>query len=131
MSLAVVGGVHPNKDGSNRLFEIAMCLPGEPVQLVCEPRNRHDPSAVAVFSTRGNQLGYLSADRCGWIGAKIAQGEDIQAVFQQAKRGSAIVRVSFSGSPPTLPKSSSTLEPGPDAVGDEFYPDELPDDDWT
>lgn len=84
MSLAVVGGIHPNKDGSNRLFEIAMCLPGEPVQLVCEPRNRHDTSAVAVFSERGIQLGYLSADRCGWIGGKIAQGEDIQAVFQQA-----------------------------------------------
>ena len=131
MSLAVVGGIHPNKDGSNRLFEIAMCLPGEPVQLVCEPRNRHDPSAVAVLNARGNQLGYLSADRCGWIGAKITQGEDIQAAFQQAKGGSAIIRVSFSGSPPTLPKSSLALKPGPVAAGDEFYPDELPDDDWT
>ena len=81
MSLSVVGGMHPNKDGSNRLFEMAMCLPGEPVQLVREPRNPIDPTAVAVFSARGLQLGYLSAERCGWIGARIAQGEDIRAVF--------------------------------------------------
>ena len=33
MSLAVVGGLHSNTDGSNRQFEIAMCSPGEPVRL--------------------------------------------------------------------------------------------------
>src|SRR5690349_9077690 len=43
----VVGSMHPNADGSNRLFEIALCVPGEPITLVREPKNKHDPSAVA------------------------------------------------------------------------------------
>lgn len=100
MSLAVVGGLHLNNDGSNRLFEIALCLPGEPVSLVCEPRNLVDPNAVAVFSVRGAQLGYLPAERSGWIGARISQGEDFRAIFQQASSGVAVIQVSFSGAPP-------------------------------
>ena len=133
MSLNVVGGLFANKNGSNRLFEIALCLPGEPVQLVCEPRNPHDPSAVAVFSARGMQLGYLSAERCGWIGARIAQGEDLRAVFQRADRGAAVIRVSFSGRPPSLaslpPPRPARAEPVTE--GDEFYPDDIPDEDWS
>src|ERR1700712_5590984 len=124
MSVTVVGGLHPNKDGSNRLFEMALCLPGEPVQLVPEPRNPVDPRAVAVFSMRGIQLGYLSAERCGWIGARIAQGEDIHAVFQQASSGVAVIRVSFSGEQPVLPSPSAS----PARDGDRFYPDDIPDD---
>jgi hypothetical protein len=53
MTLSVVGGIHANVDGSNRLFEIALCVPGEGVSLVPEPKNKHDPSAVAVISERG------------------------------------------------------------------------------
>lgn len=130
MSLAVVGGLHPNKDGSNRLFEIAVCLPGEPVQLVREPRNPLDPLAVAVFSVRGTQLGYLSAERCGWIGARIAQGEELLAVFQQASRGAAIIRVSFSGALPSLPAALSAPQPVRVSNDDDFYPDPIPEDDW-
>lgn len=129
MSLTVVGGLHPNKDGSNRLFEMAMCLPGEPVQLVREPRNPVDANAVAVFSARGFQLGYLSAERCGWIGARIAQGEDIRAVFQFASGGVAVLRVSFSGTPPSLPEAPPAAAPQPTADDSGFYPDEIPDDD--
>ncbi|UAJ10080.1 HIRAN domain-containing protein [Glacieibacterium megasporae] len=129
MSLTVVGGLHPNKDGSNRLFEMALCLPGEPVQLVREPRNPIDPSAVAVLSARGIQLGYLSAERCGWIGARLAQGDDIRAVFQFASSGVAVIRVSFGGDLPELPASSPTpAKPATDDSG--FYPDDIPDDDY-
>ena len=127
MSLTVVGGLHPNKDGSNRLFEMAMCLPGEPVQLVPEPRNPVDANAVAVFSARGFQLGYLSAERCAWIGARIAQGADIRAVFQFASGGVAVLRVSFDGTVPPLPASSAAAQPSADDSG--FYPDEISDDD--
>lgn len=134
MSLAVVGGLFANRDGGNRLFEIALCLPGEHVQLVCEPRNPHDPSAVAVFSARGTQLGYLSAERCGWMGARIALGEDIQAIFQRADRGSAIIRVSFIGAPPSLaalPPQVHATKPQRALQGDDFYPDDEPIDDWN
>ena len=107
MTLSVVGGIHPNTDGSNRLFEIAICAPGEVVHLVPDLKNKHDPSAVAVFSVRGIQIGYLSAERCGWIGSKIRLGEEIHALFQSTAKGGALIRISFSGEPPVLPAPSS------------------------
>ena len=103
MSLAVVGAIHENKDRSNRLFEIRLCVPGEAVDLIPEPKNPFDPSAIAVWSMRGVQIGYLSAERCGWIGSRMAQGEEIRAIFQEATKGGAIIRISFSGIDPVLP----------------------------
>jgi hypothetical protein len=128
MTLSVVGAMHPNADGGNRLFEIAMCAPGEPVSLVPEPGNKHDPSAVAVVSVRSIQIGYLSAERCGWIGARIRMGEDIRAVFQEAVKGGAQIRVSFSGEDPSLPPPRPRPPATPDH-DDGFFPDEIyPDD---
>ncbi|WP_409592301.1 HIRAN domain-containing protein [Sphingobium sp.] len=60
MSLAVVGVQFPNRDGSDRCFEILLCPPGEPVELRLEPHNKHDPLAIAVYSARAVQTGYLS-----------------------------------------------------------------------
>lgn len=132
MTLSVVGGIHPNTDGSNRLFEIALCAPGEAVQLVPEPKNKHDPSAVAVISARGIQIGYLSAERCGWIGAKIRLGEEIYAAFQAQAQGGALIRVSFNGEHPILPDPlASKTQTGsrPSDWDEDFYPDEIwPDD---
>jgi hypothetical protein len=129
MTLAVVGGIHCNADGGNRLFEIALCAPGEPIDLVPEPRNKHDPSAVAVYSCRGIQIGYLSAERCGWVGARLRNGEEVRALFQAASTGGALVRVSFSGEAPALP---AILVPRPDSEGEDngFYPDEIPPDEF-
>lgn len=130
MSLAVVGAIHENKDRGNRLFEIRLCVPGEAIDLVPEPKNPFDPSAIAVFSMRGVQLGYLSAERCGWIGARMVQGEEIRAIFQEAVKGGAIIRISFSGEypllPPERPVKASAL-PATDDSG--FYPDYIPPDD--
>jgi hypothetical protein len=133
LSLAVVGAMHPNAEGSNRLFEIALMAPGEPVHLVPEPKNKIDPSAVAVFSPRGIQLGYLSAERCGWIGSKISQGADVVAIFQAKTKGGAVIRANLDGSPPTLPtiraiarEQRSDPEADPD---DGFWPDYIPPDD--
>ena len=53
MSLAVVGAVHDNKDRSNRLFEIQLCVPGEPIDLVPEPENPFDPSAIGLPAITG------------------------------------------------------------------------------
>ncbi|PTQ10884.1 hypothetical protein CLG96_10880 [Sphingomonas oleivorans] len=127
LSLAVVGVAFLNKDGSNRQFEVAMCSPGERVYLVPEPKNPVDPSAVAVISERGIQIGYLSAERCGWIGGKIAQGMDMRAVFQEAGRTNAVIRVNLGGEEPTLPHPRSSAPP---PSGDDFYPDYIPPDDW-
>lgn len=131
MTLSVVGGMHANKNGTNRLFEIALCVPGEPVQLIPEPNNKHDPSAIAVFSVRNAQIGYISAERCGWIGAKLRLGEEVRAVFQEATKGGALIRVSFSGADPILPapKPKPERRPPPE-YDDGFFPDEIPPDDF-
>jgi hypothetical protein len=107
LSLAVVGIDYPNPDRSNRRFELALMRPGDPVELRREPKNPADPRAVGVFSERGIRVGYLSAERCGWVGARIARGEPLSAVFQELQGRIAVVRVRFGGGEPTLP------EPGP------------------
>jgi len=129
MTLSVVGAIHLNKDGSNRLFEIALCAPGEPVALRPEPRNRHDPSAVAVISMRGIPIGYLSAERCGWIGSRIRLGEQVRCVFQEAVTGGALIRISFSGQDPVVPPARPKRNGEHAVAEDGFYPDEIwPDD---
>lgn len=114
LSLAVVGLDFPNRDKSNRRFEMALCEPGEPVHFVPDPKNRADPLAIAVVSARGIQLGYLTAERCGLIGAKIRAGEKHEAFFQAPGRSAAIIRVRFGGGAPTLPRR----EPQPRANDD-------------
>jgi hypothetical protein len=102
-SLAVVGINYPNADKTNRRFELALCAPGEPVRLVLEPNNKHDPAAVAVFSCRDMQIGYLSRERCLWVGSRMRAGEDHQVIFQDVDEHIASVRVRFGGGAPTLP----------------------------
>lgn len=126
LSLAVVGADYPNKRGPGRRFEIELCKAGEPVQLVREPKNPADPRAVAVFSCRGVQIGYLTAERCGWIGSMIEEGRPISAVFQRRSTYGAIIRAAFDGEEPALPD-----EPTPNHAGDDsgFVPDFIPPDD--
>src|SRR5687768_4168909 len=102
MSLVVVGVDYRNADGSDRRQAIAACKPGEPVELRPEPNKRHDKQAVAVWSRHGQQLGYLSAERCGRIGALIRKGHEVRAVFQRADRAGAWIRVAFDGEEPVV-----------------------------
>lgn len=104
LSLAVVGLDYPNPDGSNRRFELALMRPGDPVTLRREPRNPADPRAVGVFSERDVRIGYLTAERCGWIGTRLARGEEAYAVLQQPGGTAAVIRVRFGGGEPSLPE---------------------------
>lgn len=126
LSLAVVGAAHPNPDGSDRRFEILLCAPGEPVELRPEPTNRADPNAIAVFSSRGIQIGYLTAERAPWIGSKLASGIDVRAVFQSKTDYGALIRANLEGSDPILPHPKSSRPEG-DESG--FWPDYIPPDD--
>lgn len=103
LTLAVVGIDFPNADGSNRRSEAMMTLPGESVELVPEPKNKHDSNAIAVVSPRGFQLGYVNAERAPYIGSRMSRGEDAVAIFQGMDGGSAFIRVRFGGGTPTLP----------------------------
>lgn len=130
MSLSVVGIAYSNDDKakSSRRFEMLLCSPGDPVQLRREPKNEHDEFAVAVFSDRGTQLGYLSADRAPWIGSKIAAGDDIAGIFQAPGATAAVIRVRIGGGAPTLPPPLPPELPRPttvdhDATAPDFYSD--------
>lgn len=129
LSLAVVGADFPNRRGPGRRFEIAICAPGEPVELVPEPKNPADPRAVAVFSIRGVQLGYLTAERCGWIGAMLSGGRELRAVFQSATKHGAFIRVAFDGQDPTLPAAPDPAGPHDRSDDSGWWPDEIPPDD--
>ncbi len=123
LSLSVVGADYPNKRGPSRRFEIEICKPGEPVQLVPELKNPADPRAVAVFSTRAVQIGYLTAERCPWISSLIADGRELRAIFQRKASYGAIVRVAFDGEEPKVPEEKPT---GPAENDSGFWPDEIP-----
>jgi len=126
MSLAVVGADYPNPGrGPARRFEIALCIPGEPVELRPEPKNPADKRAVAVYSARGIQIGYLSAERAPWFGAMIRQGREIACVFQEATRIGAYIRVAFDGDVPSLPLPRPANQEEPDFYPDEEWPDDF------
>ena len=122
MTLAVVGIDFPNEDRarSNRRFELLASAVGDPVSLRPEPRNRHDPRAIAVFSARDVQVGYLSAERAPLVGARLRRGEPVQAVFQGIRGSVAYIRVRFGGGAPTVPR---VAEPLAEQDADDFHPD--------
>jgi hypothetical protein len=122
LSLAVVGIDYPNKRGPARRFELALCRPGEPVELIREPKNPADPRAVAVFSCRGVQLGYLTAERCGWIGRMIGEGREIEAVFQGVEGKAAWVRAAFDGARPEVRENECEVAAA--SVDEDFEPDQ-------
>jgi hypothetical protein len=131
LSLAVVGAAHPNKAGPTRRFEIAICAAGDPIELRPEPKNEADPHAIAVYSERGVQLGYLTAERAPMIGRILADGVEVRAVFQRKADYGAVIRVAFGGEGPVLPAERPTVQPPESqATADdtEFWPDpEWPD----
>lgn len=130
LSLHVVGVGHPNKRGGDRRFEILLCAPGEAVHLALEPKNPADPQAVAIFSGRGVQIGYLTAERAPWIGAMMRDGRDIQAIFQEGRAAGAVIRIGLDGAVPILPVPKSPREASPAREDDaDFWPDYLPPDD--
>jgi hypothetical protein len=129
LSLAVVGVAFPNPDGSNRRTYIMLCEPGDPVHLVTDPKNPKDPNAVAVFSERGGQLGYVTAERAPLIRSWILAGREVRAIFQDTATWGAIVRVGLDGVDPVLPAAADDSAEEDGTRDDGFWPDEIyPDD---
>lgn len=125
LSLAIVGIDHPNKRGVARRFELEICRPGEAVELRPEPKNPADENAIAVYSARGIQIGYLKWERAILIGAHMRHGRDVTAIFDRLDEKVAWCRVAFDGEQPVLPSAAA-----PDPADDSgFYPDE-PAPDW-
>lgn len=130
LTLAVKGIGFDNKTGPSRRFEVAMCQPGEPVELRPEPKNPADEHAVAVYSTRGIQIGYVAADRAPLIRRAIERG-GVSAIFQGSDQWFAFVRAHLDGTTPVLPATagdapaaSVAVQNEPEWWPDEVYPDE-------
>lgn len=122
LSLAIVGIDYPNKRGPDRRFELAICREGELVELRPEPGNPYDEHAIAVFSCRGIQLGYLPSERAVLIGTYWRQGHTTLAIFQALDAKVGWLRVAFNGEEPSLPKPATPTEARYD---DGFWPDEI------
>ncbi|QTH22027.1 HIRAN domain-containing protein [Rhizorhabdus wittichii] len=112
--LAARGERYPNADGSSRQDELRRCARGERVALIREPTNEYDPAAVAIFSCRGIQLGYLAADHAGWIGSKIDRGYDVRAIVERVKGAhlegatlGLVILINMEGDDPTLDGEAS------------------------
>ena len=105
-------------------MELLLCKPGEPVALRREPMNPHDANAVAVFSVRCVQMGYLSAERAPFIGRRMQQ-EPYDVLFQALTGSMAYVRIRFGSGSPTLPEPAGSPPPPRHARydPDAFYPD--------
>ena len=126
ISLAVVGADFPNKRGPTRRFEIAICTPGERIDLIPEPNNPADPRAIAVFSERGVQIGYVRAERAQHIGNAIRR-HGVKAIFQQAEKWGATIRASLDGTAPKLPEPDDSRAndwPPPGSEDADWWPDE-------
>jgi hypothetical protein len=104
LTTSIVGINFPNEDKSksNRRMECMLCAPGDPVELRPESKNPFDANAVAIWSERGVQLGYVSAERAPLISKRLGQDE-VNAVFQAIHGSGAYIRIRFGGGLPTLP----------------------------
>lgn len=126
LSLAVVGADHPNKGKMPaRRFEIALCSPGDPIELRPEPENPADEHAIAVYSERGVQLGYIPSQRAPWMGKLIRTGHEPVAIFQEHTDYGAVIRVAFDGEQPELPHvERQRVDEDPPFWPDSEWPDE-------
>lgn len=125
LSLIIVGADYPNKDKSNRRSEILWSAPGDRVDLIPEPNNPVDPQAVAAYSGRGVQIGYVGSFQAQLIGSYIKRGRVAGCIFQGIHRDGAIVRLGLDGEAPTLPYDESESMADDDSG---FYPDYIPPD---
>jgi hypothetical protein len=119
---SVVGASFDNakrrgKPKGSRQIEILLCESGEPVALEHEPKNLVDGKAIAVFSSRDIQIGYVVADRISIIHRAWGEAREVRAIFQGAIARGAAIRVAFDRDPALPPP---TRRPTPAAEAGEW-----------
>jgi hypothetical protein len=128
-TIAIVGIDYPNEDRAktNRRSELLLLPIGAVLALVPEPKNPHDRWAVAAFSPSGIQVGYVTAERAQWIGGKIREGIEVNAIYQGVFGSAGYARVRVGDGMPTLPPVAFAPGFGDErdpADGDGFWPDD-------
>lgn len=122
-TLPIVGIAYPNKRGPTRIFELQVCQPGEVLELRPEPDNEFDPYALAVYSCRGIQLGYVPAERCARLTSMLLNGREVRAAYQGRDRIRGYMRIAYDGDTPVIPATKPEVQPEQD-----FWPDPVWDD---
>ena len=79
-SIKVVGVTFSNPDGTNRQAILKKCSPGQVVELLAEPNNQFDKTAIAVLTSSGEMLGYLPND--SWV---------VRAIYDEQKQTKAYI----------------------------------------
>jgi hypothetical protein len=129
LSLAIVGIPYPNKKGPTRRFELELCKPGEPIELRPEPKNPADENAIAIYSCRGVQLGYVASVRAVLVMQWLRDGAESKAVFQGVSGTGAWIRATFDGSEPVVDLLEKSVPPSWTGEGigedDGFWPDPI------
>lgn len=125
ITIRIMGADHLNNRGPTRRFGIALCAPGEPIELRAEPENPVDPQAVAIYEKGGIKLGYVPAEKAQWFRSMMSRGIELHAIFQQATDHGGLVRVGFDHQP-DLPVSREKLI---NRFDEDFPPDPIWDDD--
>ncbi len=94
--------------------------------MVPEPGNPADPRAIAVYSDRHIQIGYLRAERAQFIGTALNRG-GVDAIFQCPAKWGATIRVHLDGTQAELPSPDDTRAndwPPPGSEDADWWPDE-------
>ena len=132
LSLAIVGTQFPNQRGPTRRFELEICRAGEDVELRPEPKNPADENAIAIYSCRGVQLGYVASARAALLIGYLKSGATVRAIFQGVGLTGGWVRVTFDGSEPAIPSiadgMASQPKPPDDTADSWFWRDPVYDD---
>lgn len=128
MSLAVVGVDFNNRDGSNRRFALAMCNPGDTIELRLEPKNPADENAVAVYNSDGMSICYLASSRASGLAAFYANAANCSSLPAQG-RVRSVDPCSFRWLP-ILTAAMVKHHAGENSQIAEEVPDFYPDEDW-
>ena len=83
----IAGVSFTNPDSSSRQAALARCRAGENLRLVREADNPHDDEAVAVYSKRGEQLGYVTARANDSVAIWLDDGTRVEAFITRITGG--------------------------------------------
>lgn len=89
-------GVSSGSDPIGRQLAVSRLRPGQQLTLRREPRNPHDPNAIAVWATLKRfifldytiQLGYLTSDVAQEWAEEMDRGADVRCYVSQVTGGS-------------------------------------------
>ncbi len=119
LSVVVVGAEDSSSRAASRRAVIANCRPGDTLELRRERHSFGGHRAVGIYSSEGEQIGYVWPEFAERVIGQVAVA---RAIFESREPWGAIVRVTLDGSNPALPPRKprrQRMKPSPEPV-DEF-----------